>query len=591
MVSNKKNIKPEKAPKAAKAAVFIPSGHPREGLPPVKWRLMLVAGCLLSFINGYDVSNVANTQVAIYKAFGRVELLPWVSLAYSLVNAACIPLFRQLTHIFELKTMTILAVVLVMASAALTGAAPSMEAIIVGRAMLGVGGALSYQLILTYNVIFALPAELGLVQAMVGACFAIGLLTGPLIGGGFTENLQATWRWAFYIVIVMGAVALAINIVTYPRFRVPSSKSKATRLREVDWLGCVLHMATLVLLGFATIGGGSTWPWGSGSATAIYVVFGVVLVAYILQQTFSIGTAPDRRILPIAAFTTSPSVLLVTICNVCAAMAYGVTLYYTPLYFAFTRGENPVAAAVRLLPFIGTFIIMIFVAGGALPKVRYYMVFFVTGAVLLLLGSGLWQLVRPDTPESSVLGFEALIGLGCGLVWSLGMPVASVLLPKSMQFDVAMMYNLSQLGAVAVSLSIAGAVFQNVGRSFVQDAVERGGGGATFSDHEYLELLTGVSSDLIVRAGQIDPALAADVVAAVTAVIVRLFWIVFAAGLLSLGCAALMKFEALDFVGAGAETGKPAVDGAAAEAAVAETGVNADVGAEARSGDGYTDAR
>ncbi|KAH7014370.1 major facilitator superfamily domain-containing protein [Microdochium trichocladiopsis] len=569
----------EKEAKAPKAPVAIPAGHPRAGLPVYKWKLMLVAGALLSGINGYDVSNVANTQVAIYEAFGRIELLPWVSLAYSLVNAACIPLFRQFTHIFELKMLSLVAIVLVMASAVLTGAAPNIEAIIVGRALLGVGGSLSYQVILTYNVIFALPAELGIVQAMVGACFAIGLLTGPLIGGAFTENPHATWRWAFYIVVVMGAVALGINIAAYPRFKIPSPKSTSTHLREIDWLGCVLHMATLVLLGFACIGGGTTWPWGSRSSIAIYVVFGLVLVAYVAQQTFSLGTTPERRILPITALTTKPVVLLVTICSICAAMSYGVTLYYTPLYFAFTRGESPVSAAVRLLPFIGPFIVMIFIAGGLLPRIRYYMVFYVTGSVLLVLGSGLWQLVRPDTSESQVLGFEALIGLGCGLIWSLGMPIASVLLPKSMSFDAAMLYNMSQLGAVGVALAIAGAVYQNVGRQLVGEA---------FTDHEYLELLTGVNSGLLERASA-NPALALVVVEAVTAVIVRLFWIVFAAGLLSLACGALMKFEALDFVPRGGETGKPVLDGAAAEAAVAEAGTNGDA-APARKESGYDTA-
>lgn len=499
-------------------------------------------------------------------------------MAYSLVNAACIPLFRQFTHIFELKMLSIVAVVLIMASAALTGAAPNIEAVIIGRALLGIGGCLSYQVILTYNVVYALPAELGIVQAMIGACFAIGLLTGPLIGGGFTENPATTWRWAFYIVVVMGAVALVINVFAYPRFKLPSAKSTATQLREIDWIGCVLHMAFLVLLGFACIGGGTTWAWGSAGAIAIYVVFSVVFVAYILQQTFSIGTTAERRILPIAALTTNPVVLLVTICSICAAMSYGVTLYYTPLYFAFTRGESPVEAAIRLLPFIGPFIVMIFLAGGLLPRVRYYMVFYISGSILLLLGSGLWQLVHPDTAESRVLGFESLIGLGCGLIWSLGMPVASVLLPKSKQFDAAMLYNMSQLGAVGVALAIAGAVYQNVGRQFVQDAVE--GLGLALTDHQYLELLTGVNSAFLVEMGQDNPALGPAVIEAVTAVIVRLFWIVFAAGLLSLVCAALMKFEALDFVGKGAETGKPAVDGAAAEAGIAEAGVNGPVSAE-----------
>ncbi|KAH7009142.1 major facilitator superfamily domain-containing protein [Microdochium trichocladiopsis] len=223
---------------------------------------------------GSNVSNVSNTHVAIYEVFGQIEVLPSVSLANSLVNAACIPLFRELTRIFDLKMLYIIAVVLVMVSAAVIGAALSIEVVIVGRAMLGIGGALSYQLILTYNVVFALPLELAFAQAMVGACFAIGLLTGRLIGGALTETPHATWRWAFYIV-VMGAVPL-------------------------------------------------------------------VLVGNVVQQTFGLGTTAEPRILLLTVLTTRPVVSLVALYSICAAMSYGVTIYYTPLHFTSIRGETPV---------------------------------------------------------------------------------------------------------------------------------------------------------------------------------------------------------------------------------------------------------
>lgn len=48
---------------------------------------------------------------------------------------------------------------------------------------------------LCYNVIFARPSELPLVQALVAVAFAIGLVAGPIVGGAFAENAHATWRW------------------------------------------------------------------------------------------------------------------------------------------------------------------------------------------------------------------------------------------------------------------------------------------------------------------------------------------------------------------------------------------------------------
>jgi hypothetical protein len=34
-------------------------------------------------------------------------------------------------------------------------------------------------------------------QAVVGAVYAIGLISGPVVGGAFAENEHATWRWVW----------------------------------------------------------------------------------------------------------------------------------------------------------------------------------------------------------------------------------------------------------------------------------------------------------------------------------------------------------------------------------------------------------
>lgn len=94
---------------------------------------------------GYDVSNVANIQPALYKAFGNITLLPWISLSFSLAMFSVLSISRKILYCINMKWVYIVNVVIFMAGAAVAGAAPNLPAVIVGRIIMGVGGAFIYQ--------------------------------------------------------------------------------------------------------------------------------------------------------------------------------------------------------------------------------------------------------------------------------------------------------------------------------------------------------------------------------------------------------------------------------------------------------------
>ncbi|KAK8102674.1 hypothetical protein PG984_015820 [Apiospora sp. TS-2023a] len=515
--------------------------HPRDNIPIWKWKAIVIGGAVQAIVNGYDVSNVANVQVPIYEAFGHIELLPWISLAFSLVNVASIPLFRKLIGFMELKIVSFIAVVILLVGSALCGAAPNINVVIVGRAFIGIGAAGCYQMLLTYNVVFAYPHEIALTQALIGASFAIGLLTGPIIGGAFAENEHATWRWAFYFVLPLGGIIAVACLGLYPPYKVHSNKPLSQHLKEFDYVGCVLHMGTFVLLGLACIFSGPTWDWDSGASIAVWVLFGVTLLAYVLQQSFCVFTTPENRLLPVSVLGHR-AVALTAVGTFCGAVGYGATLYYTPIYFAFTRGTGALASAVRLLPFTGVFVFVMFLVGGLLPRVRYYMPFYLAGAILMLVGAGCQQTITTQSSEGYVMGLEALVGAGIGMLWQIGVPVSSVVLPPHQRIDAAAIFNMAQLGGVAVSLSIAGSIYQNVGFDLVSDAI--GGLRGNYSDADVRLLLGGARSSILSAA---HPEVVPRAIEAVTTTILDCFYLSVAAGALCFIAACCMKFEALDF--------------------------------------------
>ncbi|OTA80786.1 hypothetical protein M434DRAFT_25441 [Hypoxylon sp. CO27-5] len=515
--------------------------HPRDDLPAWKWKILLVANGFLTIVHGYDVSNVANIQPSIYRAFGHIELLSWVALSYSVCSIALIPLGRKLFQFGDFKTLYLGGMLLLIAGSIISGAAHNIWGVIAGRIVVALGSSTIYQGILSFNIIFTYPHELGLVQGSSGACFAIGLVLGPVVGGAFAVNGHATWRWAFYLVIPLCVISLVLQAFFFPRYRMPTNKSVWGNIKGVDWIGNILHIAVCLLFPISCTFLGSTETWGTNAAIATWVFFTIVMITYVLQQAYHIGTTTENRLLSPFSILENRTVLLAWICTICGAASYGTILNYLPIYFAFSRGLSPLAAAIRLLPFIGVFIFTIILCGGLLPAVRFYKPFFIAGSAFLLIGGGLLQTLSTSTSQSAVMGFEVVVAAGLGILWQLAVPVCSTFLRNTEdRLNLALLSNTATLGGIAVALSIAGMVYQGTGFQSLKDALSDRG----FSDIDIRELLAGVDAPVLANR---DPEILRLTLEVITESIKNCFSILIASGGLSLLAACSMKWEALEF--------------------------------------------
>lgn len=83
-------------------------------------------------------------QTAVYERFGNIEDLAWVGLGFPMASVAGIMLIGRLYAVFNVKHLLNLSIFIFEVGSALCGAAPSMNALIVGRAIAGLGGSGMY---------------------------------------------------------------------------------------------------------------------------------------------------------------------------------------------------------------------------------------------------------------------------------------------------------------------------------------------------------------------------------------------------------------------------------------------------------------
>lgn len=80
-------------------------------------------------------------QGPILDSLGEVSKIPWVGIGFPLGSAAVIFLLGYLFRHFEYKKIFIGSILIFEIGSAVCGASPSMNALIVGRVIGGIGGA------------------------------------------------------------------------------------------------------------------------------------------------------------------------------------------------------------------------------------------------------------------------------------------------------------------------------------------------------------------------------------------------------------------------------------------------------------------
>lgn len=105
---------------------------------------MVISILSSTFLFALDNTIVADIQPAIIDTFGDIGKLPWLSVGFLLSAASTNLIWGKVYGQFNAKWTYILCVFIFEVGSALCGAAPNIDALIVGRAICGLGGSGMY---------------------------------------------------------------------------------------------------------------------------------------------------------------------------------------------------------------------------------------------------------------------------------------------------------------------------------------------------------------------------------------------------------------------------------------------------------------
>lgn len=161
-----------------------------------KFILLTLSIIFTIFLSALDSTIISTAIPSITAEFGNLSNVVWYSSAYSLTNFAFLSSWGKAYKYFPLKASFLLAGVIFEIGNVLCATAASSTAVVVGRAISGMGGAGIMSGAFIIIAITAKPQYRAAYMGIVGVTFGCSGVVGPLLGGLLTD--RASWRWCFW---------------------------------------------------------------------------------------------------------------------------------------------------------------------------------------------------------------------------------------------------------------------------------------------------------------------------------------------------------------------------------------------------------
>lgn len=423
--------------------------------------VVLALLCLAQFMVILDTTivNVALPAIRSDLGFETGSGLQYVISLYALTFGGTLILAGRVADLFGQRRIFIAGLLVFAAASVGCGLAPTPAALLIARAVQGVGSAMTSAAALA--LLLATFSEGGARNRALAA-WGVGGAAGAcgLILGGLLTSLA--WPWIFFI-----NVPLALIAATGAARLLPGKPVDHAEGRRVDLPGAVTITTGLGLL---ILGLTRIEQHGLAAASTLLLLAGslVVLAAFVLLER--------RALDPLVRFSLFriPGVGAANLIFVAVTAVVASNLFFTTLYVQEVLTFTPILTGVAFLPNSCLVVLGSLTASRLLARTSPRAVL-TTGLLILAAGSLLLSQIPAANPRYAidVLPGFALTGLGLGLAFVAATTAATRGINDHDQGLASGLVNTAQQVGFAVGIAAIVAIATAVTHSASGPAIER----------------------------------------------------------------------------------------------------------------------
>ena len=365
------------------------------GRPIATREVVFLAMMLAIFMVSVEATIVATAMPTIVADLGGLRYFSWVFGAYLLTQAVTIPIYGRLADYFGRKALMVVAIVVFLAGSILSGFAHNMLALILFRALQGIGAGGVQPVALTIVGDMYLGRERARVQGYLSTMWAFSAVIGPLLGAFLIQRLG--WPIIFWINVPFGLGCIAVLMRVY-------HENIARVAHRIDYLGSGLLAIGVGTLMFVLVMIGNL-----AVATIVLLAgFAVVFLGWLLWHELR----TPEPMMPLFLYR----IRVIAVANpgnfILGAMMMGITVFI-PTFVQAAMGRTSVLAGLVLgSVFVG------WTAGsisGARLQLRFsYRTVAIAASVPVLIGSAFLTTLHANSNIAVAFAGTVLLGLGFG---------------------------------------------------------------------------------------------------------------------------------------------------------------------------------
>lgn len=496
-----------------------PAGYGRWN---IRIRMML---CLIipTYLDTLDYTVVATAQPHIASDFNRLDLQSWIGTSFLLTSTVFLPIFGSIADILGRHWALQVALITFLVGSAVCTGAQSMEALLAGRGLAGIGAA---GLVSVVRIIITDSGSLNednIMNAVLIVFYTIGFSTGPVVGGAL---LGKSFRWIFGINLPPCAVSSVLVFILLRPILRPGQPSERLRylntnvglpsqtlskpdpketltqkLLRADWVGTILFIGGGILILLALSMGSSVEKRGYSSPISIAsFTIGFTLIFLFVAWEYLVSRYMDAAVdealgrprrfprflyrSPRWLRLTEPTIPLDifksydVVATSFAALTGGMVLfagfYFLAIYFAIVQGFSAKDSGIQLLWFApglggGTVIALIMIRLITQPKYPSMI-----GCALITVGIGLLTTALSKNSPIQLKIYLLVTGIGLGLSFGPLMLQARYCQPSSRVATVVSMNNFFRTAGGTIGLAQLSAVLDTQVKNHVKDLASSG---------------------------------------------------------------------------------------------------------------------